>query len=102
MQHKGLVSYYNSFTEGTSRYLVLEYFPLTLNSYLRTHSIPPEDVKSIFKTLATTLHFLHGMAVAHRDIKLENIVVSEDLHEVKFIDFGLCIDLNMASSALSR
>lgn len=38
--------------------------------------------------------FLHGLSIAHRDIKLDNIVISEDLAEVKFIDFGLCIDLS--------
>jgi len=53
-----------------------------------------EEVKHIFKNVVNGILFLHGLSLAHRDIKMENIVVSEDLKTVKFIDFGLCIDSN--------
>lgn len=48
----------------------------------------------MFKNVVNGLLYLHGMAIAHRDIKMENVVVGEDLSIVKFIDFGLCIDMN--------
>jgi serine/threonine protein kinase len=46
--------------------------------------------------------YLHGLAIAHRDIKFENVVCNEDLTIVKFIDFGLCVDMNEENSHLSR
>lgn len=46
--------------------------------------------------------FLHGLGIAHRDIKMENIVCSEDLTAIKFIDFGLCIDIAEHNAELSR
>ena len=46
--------------------------------------------------------FLHSLSIAHRDIKLENIVCDEDLNNIKFIDFGLCIDMNEEEGQLSK
>jgi len=60
----------------------------------KTRKFEEEELKKIFKNIANGLLFLHGISIAHRDIKLDNIVISDDLNVVKFIDFGLCIDLN--------
>lgn len=46
--------------------------------------------------------FLHSMSIAHRDIKLDNIVVSQDLTEIKFIDFGLCIDFSKCENQKTK
>ena len=43
----------------------------------------------IFAQLCLALHYLHGLAVAHRDIKTENIVFAvRDKPHVKLCDFG--------------
>ncbi len=60
----------------------------------RTITLNEDNIKHIFKNILTGLSYLHSLSIAHRDIKLDNIVISEDLMEVKFIDFGLCIDLS--------
>ncbi len=49
--------------------------------------------KKIFKSLVNALQYIHNRKISHRDIKLENIILDEQLNP-KLIDFGFstCID----------
>ena len=41
----------------------------------------------LIKQIFETLQYIHKQGVAHRDIKLDNIMVDENMN-IKFIDFG--------------
>lgn len=41
-----------------------------------------------FKQLVDAVEYMHSRGIAHRDIKLENVVIDETLKCVKLIDFG--------------
>jgi serine/threonine protein kinase len=79
---------------------------LTLRDLLKDSrkkiDVTEDDVRHIFKSIVAGLSYLHSLSIAHRDIKLDNIVISEDLQEVKFIDFGLCMDLGTVEDGLSK
>lgn len=60
-----------------------------------------DDLKHIFRSILNGLSYLHSLSIAHRDIKLDNIVISSDLKDIKFIDFGLCLDLSKLENNLS-
>lgn len=48
----------------------------------------PENIaKFFFNELISALLFVHENGFAHRDIKLENILISKD-YSVKLADFG--------------
>lgn len=49
------------------------------------------DVHKYFKHITSGLKFIHGHGIAHRDISLENLLLSND-GKVVITDFGLCCD----------
>lgn len=49
-----------------------------------------EEAKRIFTQLINGLNYLHNMNIAHRDIKLENILL-DDSKNVKIIDYGFSV-----------
>ena len=57
--------------------------------------IPSDQVRFFIKQIAEALKYMHSdnkykEAVAHRDLKLENIII-DDRNNVKLIDFGFSI-----------
>ena len=55
--------------------------------------LPEKMVRMYFKQLIAGINYIHEEGVYHRDIKLENILFSEDLN-LKISDFGLSIHKN--------
>ena len=51
-----------------------------------------EDAQSCFLRLLRVLKFIHSRGIIHRDLKLENLVMSQDgarVDSIKLIDFGM-------------
>lgn len=77
----------------------MEYLPgISLGNSIKqqpNHRFPEESCKRIFKEIAAALKYLHEKNIAHRDIKLENIILDDKLGP-KLIDFGFstCIEKN--------
>lgn len=51
--------------------------------------VPRECVRGIVKKVATAARFLEEKHLCHRDIKADNIVVSEDFENVVLLDLGV-------------
>ncbi|KAF9435600.1 hypothetical protein BGZ76_005910 [Entomortierella beljakovae] len=47
------------------------------------------DARSIFQQLCEAINYLHEHNIVHRDIKSENIMITDNELKVKLIDFGL-------------
>lgn len=61
---------------------------LDLGKIFKERAFTHEDIDYIFTQVLGALRELHGKGVLHRDIKLENIMVSEE-GDVKLSDLGL-------------
>lgn len=59
-----------------------------LSRYLKPGSLKYETIDTIFRQLLSALHELHSRGVFHRDLKLENLLYSEE-SGLKLADFGL-------------
>ncbi|KAJ0401578.1 hypothetical protein ATCC90586_002886 [Pythium insidiosum] len=60
-----------------------------LLEHLLTHGKMNETQASgVFRQLLSALQYCHARNVCHRDLKLENVLITKDL-QVKLIDFGL-------------
>ncbi|KAJ0396755.1 hypothetical protein P43SY_009710 [Pythium insidiosum] len=61
-----------------------------LGAYETSHRIclVHELASGVFRQLLSALQYCHARNVCHRDLKLENVLITKDL-QVKLIDFGL-------------
>lgn len=71
------------YISGSSLYQVIK------NKNSRT-GLPEEQCKFYFKQMIDAVKYMHSVEICHRDLKLENILVS-DRQRIKIIDFGFSI-----------
>lgn len=63
----------------------------TLHRHLTQHKrLPEAEVRRLVRQLVGALCYLHARSIAHRDIKLENVLLDEWCN-VRLIDFGFAI-----------
>ena len=67
----------------------------SLHAYLKTkmgRKVDEDEAKRLFKQIVEGIDYMHKKSVAHRDIKLENILLDEN-NSIKIIDFGFSITM---------
>ena len=79
-----------TFQDEYNVYMLMEYFGGgdLFNLITKQHKLPPETVRYFIAEVSLAVFYLHREGVIHRDLKLENIMLTLDGH-VKLIDFGL-------------
>ncbi|KAF9889417.1 serine/threonine protein kinase [Aspergillus nanangensis] len=90
LHHGNIIETLDIIQEGTHWYEVMEYAPFDLFAIVMTGKMVKDEVACCFKQILSGVAYLHGMGLAHRDLKLDNVVVNE--HGImKLIDFGSAV-----------
>ncbi|KAI7906187.1 kinase-like domain-containing protein [Cokeromyces recurvatus] len=88
--HENLCNMLDYFEDADNYYIVMSLYgdsSMDLFDYIELHdSIPEEDIRYIFKQTVLGVQHLHNNQIVHRDIKDENIIISQG--HVQLIDFG--------------
>ncbi|KAG6595931.1 CAMK protein kinase [Phytophthora cinnamomi] len=105
LKHPNIISHLGFYNEDGEYLLVLEYCNRgSVRQMLDEHKVVPELVaKRILKQTLTALEYCHSMGQVHRDVKAENILLTEGEDgalTVKLADFGLSEELQLANRRL--
>lgn len=107
LRHPNIIQFVEVFENIDQLMIVMEYFPgkELFDVILARKYYSEEDAKPIFAQVARALHYLHCLNIIHRDVKPENILVSDSVdprtgqYSVKILDFGLSKNAGAGSAA---
>ncbi|KAL1512420.1 hypothetical protein AB1Y20_005676 [Prymnesium parvum] len=92
MRHPHVVRLFEVFESAQRVHLCMEHVcGGTLYRHLTQHKrLPEPEVRRLLRQLVGAVAYLHHRFIAHRDIKLENVLLDE-MKNVKLIDFGFSV-----------
>lgn len=90
IDHPNIMRLYDVWETSTSLYLILEYVQGgELFDYLCAKGRrPTSEVLGYFQQIICAVDYCHRFNIAHRDLKLENILIDQDAN-IKVADFGM-------------
>ncbi|KAI8145205.1 kinase-like domain-containing protein, partial [Fennellomyces sp. T-0311] len=87
LHHPNVIETLDIIQEGNLFYEIMEYAPNDLFNVVMSGMMSREEVACCWRQLLQGLEYLHGMGIAHRDLKLDNLVL-DHMGILKIIDFG--------------
>ncbi|KAF7869720.1 hypothetical protein EAF04_004504 [Stromatinia cepivora] len=87
LHHGNIIETLDIVQEKGKWYEVMEYAPYDLFAVVMTGKMSREEVTCSFLQILSGVTYLHSMGLAHRDLKLDNVVVNQ-YGIMKIIDFG--------------
>lgn len=92
LQHPNIARMLGHQEVGGKIYIFMEYFAGgdLLSLAIREPRFVQMKARKFFLSILSAVEYLHKRGIAHRDLKLENILLSENNTRVAITDFGLC------------
>ena len=90
LYHYNTIKLFNIIQNNDYIFLIQEYIPgkELLNFIEKNDNLSEKDICKIYQQLVSGIEYLHEIGIAHRDLKLENILLNNK-KDIKIIDFGL-------------
>lgn len=91
LKHPNVVELKEVLFSQEQLYLVFEYLEYDLKKYMKkvNSALPAAQTQSFLYQLLQSLVFLHSNRIFHRDLKPQNLLISDDGKTIKLADFGL-------------
>ncbi len=105
LNHSSIVHLYDIFRDGDNDCIVMEFVEgLTLDKLIRNGPLEAVLAATLGHEIASGLAEAHAKGIIHRDLKVENVIVTPDGH-AKILDFGLArplLDAELDSSLTGK
>merc|ERR1719352_985689 len=92
INHPNIIKGFDFLTYCKGAVMSLEYFPgPTLDIAVGNASggvLVEDTARFLFKCLMSAVEHLHKLGIIHRDVKAQNILVSDNLDNLKLVDFN--------------
>ncbi|EFR03212.1 HAL protein kinase [Nannizzia gypsea CBS 118893] len=90
LHHGNIIETLDIIRENGNWYEVMEFAPYDLFAIVMTGKMTREEISCAWLQIVNGVSYLHSMGLAHRDLKLDNVVVN-DKGIMKLIDFGSAV-----------
>ncbi|CAO3593255.1 unnamed protein product [Absidia cylindrospora] len=87
LHHPNVIETLDIIQEDAQFYEIMEYAPNDLFNVVMSGMMSREEIACCWRQLLEGLSYIHGMGIAHRDLKLDNIML-DPFGMLKIIDFG--------------
>ena len=98
LQHPNIIKLHHFVLQSQATHFVLECLEQDLAHALYHADFPEALVKPVMRQVLEGVAFMHGSLVIHRDLKLQNILLTAD-YTPRISDFGLARKLNCPGQA---
>uniref|UniRef100_A0A182VTI3 Protein kinase domain-containing protein n=1 Tax=Anopheles minimus TaxID=112268 RepID=A0A182VTI3_9DIPT len=95
LKHKNIILFHEIIETNMRIYIIMQYAEKgsLLHLIRRSRKLSEPRVRRYYRELLEGIRYIHSCGYAHRDIKLENIVLDAN-DQVKLIDFGFACRLH--------
>ncbi|KAI9486784.1 MAG: kinase-like domain-containing protein [Benjaminiella poitrasii] len=90
LHHMNVIETLDIIQEDQDFFEIMEFAPNDLFNIVMSGQMSREEIACCWRQLLNGVQYMHGMGLAHRDLKLDNMVLDER-GIVKIIDFGCAV-----------
>ncbi|KAI8343735.1 kinase-like domain-containing protein [Chlamydoabsidia padenii] len=90
LHHPNVIETLDIIQEGSSFYEIMEFAPNDLFNIVMSGRMTRDEIACCWKQMLDGVNYLQSMGIAHRDLKLDNMVLDER-GILKLIDFGCAV-----------